>query len=88
MPSQIHCHGFSYAILESNDLGKDYLDRLVVVQKSFGYDALQTSEIYTSIPQEIYNIMAEKKGTVTPRYEKISSLVERTQLRINVSDSR
>ncbi|HCI76901.1 MULTISPECIES: tyrosine-type recombinase/integrase [unclassified Psychrobacter] len=79
-------HGNAYAILQSNDLGADYLDRLVIVQKNLGHNHLHTTQIYTSIPQDIYNSMCDENGDLLTRAEKMRRLSEQTQLRIGIKD--
>lgn len=77
-------HGNAYSILQSTDEGKDYLDRLVRVQKNFGHTNITTTEMYTSIPQDIYNSMCDEKGELLTRSEKMKRLVEMTQLKIGI----
>lgn len=77
-------HGNAYAILQSNDLGSDYLDRLVIVQKNLGHNQLDTTQMYTSIPQDIYNRMLDEKGDLLTRAEKMQRLSQRTQLKIGM----
>lgn len=79
-------HGNAYAILQSNDLGTDYLDRLVIVQKNLGHNHLHTTQIYTSIPQDIYNSMCDENGDLLTRAEKMRRLSEQTQLKISMKD--
>ncbi|MCE5999860.1 tyrosine-type recombinase/integrase [Acinetobacter pittii] len=79
-------HGNAYAILQSNDLGSDYLDRLVILQKNLGHNHLNTTQIYTSIPQDIYNSMCDEKGDLLTRAEKMKRLSEKTQLKICIKD--
>lgn len=79
-------HGNAYAILQSNDLGNDYLDRLVIVQKNLGHNHLNTTQMYTSIPQDIYNSMCNEKGDLLTRAEKMKRLTEATQLKIGIKD--
>ncbi len=81
-------HGNAYAILQSNDLGADYMDRLVIVQKNLGHNHLDTTQMYTSIPQDIYNSMCDENGDLLTRAEKMKRLVERTQLKIGIRDSK
>lgn len=81
-------HGNAYAILQSNDLGADYLDRLVIVQKNLGHNHLDTTQMYTSIPQDIYNSMCDENGALLTRAEKMKRLVERTQLKIGIRDPK
>ena len=84
-PHQLR-HGNAYAILQSNDLGADYLDRLVIVQKNLGHNHLHTTQIYTSIPQDIYNSMCDENGDLLTRAEKMRRLSEQTQLKIGIKD--
>ncbi|PYE38438.1 tyrosine-type recombinase/integrase [Psychrobacter fozii] len=79
-------HGNAYAILQSNDLGSDYLDRLVIVQKNLGHNQLSTTQMYTSIPQEIYNSICDENGDLITRSEKMRRLSEQTQLKIGIKD--
>jgi len=79
-------HGNAYAILQSNDLGTDYLDRLVIVQKSFGHNHLSTTQMYTSIPQDIYNSMCDENGELLTRAEKMERLSKATQLKFGIRD--
>ncbi|MCT8088731.1 tyrosine-type recombinase/integrase [Acinetobacter sp. C_4_1] len=79
-------HGNAYAILQSNDLGADYLDRLVIVQKNLGHNHLNTTQMYTSIPQDIYNSMCDENGELLTRAEKMKRLSEQTILKIAIRD--
>lgn len=79
-------HGNAYAILQSNDLGIDYLDRLVILQKNLGHNHLNTTQMYTSIPHDIYNSMCNENGELLTRAEKMRRLTEKTQLRISIKD--
>lgn len=81
-------HGNAYAILQSNDLGSDYLDRLVIVQKNLGHNNLDTTQMYTSIPQEIYNAMCDENGEFLTRAEKMKRLTEETQLKIKIGEKK
>ena len=79
-------HGNAYAILQSNDLGSDYLDRLVIVQKNLGHNQLDTTQMYTSIPQDLYNSMCDENGSPLTRAEKMERLTQRTKLKIGMKD--
>jgi len=81
-------HGNAYAILQSDDLGQDFLDRLVTVQKSLGHNQISTTEKYTSIPSDIYNTLCDENGELLTRAEKMKRLVEQTQLRIGIRDKK
>lgn len=77
-------HGNAYAILQSPDLGNDYLERLVVVQKNFGHNHLDTTEMYTNVPPELYNSICDEKGELLTRAEKMQRLSEQTTLKIDI----
>ena len=77
-------HGNAYAILQSPDLGNDYLERLIVVQKNFGHNHLDTTEMYTNIPPELYNSICDEKGELLTRAEKMKRLSEQTTLKIDI----
>lgn len=79
-------HGNAYAILQSDDLGSDFLDRLVILQKNLGHNHLNTTQQYTSIPQDIYNTMCDDKGDLLTRAEKMKRLSKKTQLKIGIKD--
>ena len=79
-------HGYAYAILQSNDLGADYLDRLVIVQKNLGHNQINTTHMYTGIPHDIYNSMCDENGDLLTRAEKMRRLSEQTQLKIGIKD--
>lgn len=81
-------HGNAYAILQSEDLGVDFLDRLVIVQKNFGHNQLSTTEMYTSIPQDLYNKMCDEHGQIMTRAQKMSYLLANTQLKIRLTQDR
>jgi integrase/recombinase XerD len=81
-------HGNAYALLQSDDLGSDYLDRLVILQKSLGHANINTSEIYTRLPKEIYKTMTDENGEVVSRNRKMEILVEKTQLKIKIGDKK
>lgn len=79
-------HGNAYSILQSKDLGSNYVDRLSIVQKCLGHNHLYTTQTYTSIPQDIYKSMCDKNGDTLTKAEKMKRLSEQTQLRIGIKD--
>ena len=79
-------HGNAYSILQSNDLGSNYVDRLAIVQKCLGHNHLNTTQIYTNIPQDIYKSICDENGEILTKAEKMKRLSEQTQLRIGIKD--
>lgn len=81
-------HGNAYALLQSPDLGNDFLDRLVLVQKGLGHNQIDTTQMYTRIPQDIYNQLCDENGEVLTRAQKMDRIVERTQLKFKIGDTK
>jgi len=89
----IHAHLFrhasAYLTLEDPDLGEDFLDRLVNVQKTLGHSSITTTERYTSIPHDIYNSIADSElGALRTKIDKMEKVVEQTKLRIKPGDRK
>lgn len=81
-------HGNAYAILNSKDLGEDFLDRMLIAQKSLGHNNISTLETYTSIPQHIYNSLCGADSDLKTRAELMGQLVTDTRKRIDLSDNK
>lgn len=81
-------HGGAYAILNSPDLGKDYLDRLVTLSKSYGHQREMTSEGYTLIPLDLYQLLAEPSELIKTKASEMELLRERTTKRIRTGDKK
>lgn len=81
-------HGFAYLLLGSKDLGKNYLDRLVILQKSMGHEFLSTTEVYTRIPHEIYGRYKNSAGNQMYRKDLMEHIVKETQLKIIIGDKK
>ena len=81
-------HGNAYAILNSPDLGTDFLDRLVITQKSLGHARLETVETYTAIPQSIYRTLCGTDSELKTRAEITAQLVSETRKRIGLGDKK
>lgn len=89
----VHAHLFrhasAYLTLEDPNLGKDFLDRLVNVQKTLGHASITTTEVYTSIPHDIYNAIADSEmGNLKTKIAKMEAVVEQTKLRIRLGDKK
>jgi integrase/recombinase XerD len=81
-------HGFAYLVLGSEDLGKDYLERLVILQKSMGHEFLSTTEVYTRIPHEIYGRYKNLAGKQVYRKDLMEHIVNETRLKIVIGDKK
>lgn len=81
-------HGGAYAILNSPDLGKDHVDRLVTLSKSYGHNREATSEGYTLIPQDLYQILADPHSVEKTKATEMQKLRERTSKRIRTGDKK
>lgn len=81
-------HGGAYAILHSPDLGKDYLDRMGTLMKSWGHKNPETSEGYTLIPMDIYQMLAEPNSVMRTKASEMELLRNRTTKRIRLGDKK
>lgn len=74
--AQMTRHGFAGMCLRSPDMGKDSVERLVNIKNCLGHTFLETTQIYTSLPYEIYGRLVNKHGEVLTR----SQIMERVRL--------
>ncbi len=82
-------HGSAYLTLQDPNLGEDYLERLVNVQKTLGHTFISTTERYTNIPMDIYNAIADSSvGGLRSKIEKLEDVVEQTKLKIKLGDKK
>lgn len=82
-------HGSAYLTLQDPNLGGDFLDRLVNVQKTLGHSFISTTERYTSVPHDIYDSIADSNfGALKTKIEKMEAVVERTKLKIRPGDKK
>ncbi|MHC8383964.1 tyrosine-type recombinase/integrase [Pseudomonas sp. LB3P14] len=81
-------HGGAYAILKSPDLGKDHVERLVTLMKSYGHSRETTSEGYTLIPQDLYQKFADPNSVEKTKASEMELLRERTTKRIRSGDKK
>lgn len=71
-------HGAAYSILAS-ELGKNYLEKLVLVQETFGHSQISTTEHYAAIPPVLlaqFNASAD----VVDKYEEAKRIYDATFL--------
>lgn len=71
-------HGAAFTILTS-ELGKDYLDRLFLVQQVFGHNQITTTEIYTAIPPAVLAKL-NRDGVIKDKYEEAKRIRDATYL--------
>jgi len=71
-------HGAAFTILAS-ELGKDYFDKLFLVQQVFGHNQITTTEIYTTIPPAILAKLNRDK-IVKDKYEEAKKIKDATYL--------
>jgi integrase/recombinase XerC len=71
-------HGAAISILRS-ELGGDYMDKLVLVQKQLGHNSIRSTETYTNIPPQLYAAINES-GVIRTRFEEAQTIYDSTFL--------
>jgi site-specific recombinase XerD len=71
-------HGAAFSIL-SSELGKDYFDRLFLVQQVFGHKQIKTTEIYTAVPPAILAKL-NRDSVIKDKYEEAKKIKDATYL--------
>ena len=71
-------HGAAFSILAS-ELGKDYFDRLFLVQQVFGHNQITTTEIYTAIPPAILAKL-NRDSVIKDKYQEAKNIKDATYL--------
>jgi integrase/recombinase XerC len=74
-------HGFAAMVLNSEDLGKTQLDRLLLLQRCLGHKSLNTTEEYTKIPAEVWDKFVDLNGITLKRYQLMKKLKNRTRVK-------
>lgn len=72
-------HGFGAMILNSEDLGKTKLDRLLLLQQCFGHESLDTTQKYTKIPAGVWEKFVDRNGVALKRCQLMKKLKDRTR---------
>ncbi|SHO19442.1 Thymidylate synthase [Moritella viscosa] len=72
-------HGFGAILLNSEDLGKSQLDRLLLLQQCLGHKSLTTTEEYTKIPVCVWDKFVDSNGISLKRYQLMKKLKDRTR---------
>lgn len=81
-------HGFAGEVLRSPDLGKDAIDRLVIVQRCLGHGSIVVTQIYTNLPFDIYGKLVDSDGVVLTRSQIMSRIWIATKKVIKLSDNK
>jgi len=81
-------HGFAGAVLRSPDLGRDAIDRLVIVQRCLGHAKLETTQVYTSLPFDIYGTLMNSDGELLTRCQVMSRVWNVTKKVIRLNDAK
>ena len=71
-------HGAAFSVPRS-ELGKDYFDKLFLVQQLFGHRAITTTEIYAVIPPGVLAKMNSNR-VVVEKYEEAKWILDATYL--------
>ncbi|WP_409438750.1 tyrosine-type recombinase/integrase [Psychromonas sp. GE-S-Ul-11] len=74
-------HGFGAMILNSEDLGKTKLDRLLLLQQCLGHESLDTTQKYTKIPVGVWEKFVDRNGVELKRYLLMRKLTDRTRVK-------
>lgn len=75
-------HGFGAMLLNSEDLGRSQLDRLLLLQQCLGHNSLTTTEDYTKIPVGVWEIFVDSNGVALKRYQLMKKLKDRTKAKM------
>lgn len=73
-------HGAAFSILCS-ELGRDYFDKLFLVQQLFGHKSITTAEIYTVIPPAVLAKLSSDR-VVTEKYDEAKRIYAATYLSV------
>ena len=76
-PHQLR-HGAAFSVLRS-ELGKDYFDKLFLVQRLFGHNSITTTEIYTVIPPAVLAKL-NANSVIVEKYEEAKRILDATYL--------
>lgn len=71
-------HGTAFSVLRS-DVGEEYADRMLIVQKMLGHNDLRTTEIYTQMSPHMLDKLT-KKGRQINRLEEAEDIRTRTYI--------
>lgn len=81
-------HGFAGSVLRSPDLGSDAVERLMTVKECLGHAHLSTTQIYTSLPYDIYGTLCDDNGQVLTRSAIMERVYSKTKLKIKIGDEK
>lgn len=81
-------HGFAISVLSSPDLGRNDVDRLVIVKNCLGHNELDTTQVYTSVPYDIYGSLVDRNGEILCRHQLMDMVVQKTSKSIDLRDKK
>lgn len=77
-------HGFAGSVLRSPDLGEHSVDKLVIVQRCLGHSKLRTTQVYTSLPYDIYGQVADSNGEILTRSRLMELVNTKTKKQVKL----
>ncbi|MCK8043697.1 tyrosine-type recombinase/integrase [Shewanella sp. 1CM18E] len=78
-------HGFGAMLLNSEDLGKTQLDRLLLLQQCLGHKSLDTTQMYTKIPVGVWERFLDRNGIALKRHQLMKKLQDRTRAKKGIA---
>jgi site-specific recombinase XerD len=81
-------HGNAHALLRSPDLGKDALERLVIVQKTLGHSNIETTQVYTQVTHDVYQLLCRVDDVTRTKSSEMEELSKQTRLEIRASTQK
>ena len=76
-------HGYAYALLNSKDIGDDYLERLGMLKVSMGHASFKSTEMYTQIPPSLLNAVCGTNLEAASKAVDMEKLFSETKLSID-----
>lgn len=74
-------HSFAVGFLNSNDLGTDAAHRLILLQSALGHKFIDTTNIYTTIPADIFCRYLDENGSILHRNDLMQITWDKTKLK-------
>ncbi|SES81730.1 tyrosine-type recombinase/integrase [Thalassotalea agarivorans] len=81
-------HGSALMTLQDENLGNDFLERLVNVKKTLGHVFISTSERYTDMPHDVIDALNPENDQVKTTIEQMQRVYDETRLKIKLRDKK